>query len=414
MKRSRGIILGAMIFALAIMPLFLAYAAEKVPPKAATKPIEAPLVLAEAAQEAAQQKEALKTAEGTGPGRGGGAEAPHLSVRGFEILQGPEEGTRLWGNRGTYTYNGGGEHEDIKFRVQVYNGGPGNFEAPVSITVYSGTLQLSLATPVVSLHHHEVSDYFEVVLHQSELIARGELAPRTYDFKAKIKYYDGASWGTAPAGSRVILTLSNPHPPGRAIPQETMVLTSEPSRTGTIHYNHQVDATNIQAGGGCYQRRGFISFDLSPLREKINQWKGEEWTGFEIRSATLTLDLFRWGFNTDSWSSRERVHEYIGNILLDVLDYGDGLDSGDYSGPMISNIRSFPSADGMHTLEHLEAYVRFQIENEKGRIQFRLRLMNEDHDAFAAFLKPCHLSVVLSPKGQLRLTPGATKKPLAR
>lgn len=350
----------------------------------------------EVGREIAQKEEPLTPGD-KGPGRGGGG-GPDISIRGFHILQGPEEEERLWGNRATYIYNGGGEHEDIPFRIYVYNRGPGNFEAPIAITIYSWpppVTEVSRITPVVTIPAGAQSDYFEVILHQSELIAQGKLSPGKYDFTSKIKYFDGTDWITYTYGGLppVHLTLTRPHPVVQAIPR-AMTLTSEPTLTGTVYYDlcpleiEQVSTANIEVAGGSCIPRGFISFNLSPLRENLERWKSQGGRTFEIKSATLTLDEYYCG------GSSPNV-----DILFDWLNYGTTLDPGDYMGPMYTNLYTFTVAPGIQTIENLNIYVRYQlIVRNEDRIQFRLRLLHEDGNFCARFRTPCQLRVEIEPK----------------
>lgn len=361
------------------------------------------------------QREGLRTLEDEGPGRGAGEDFD-LEIVNFYIFQGPRTADRHWGDTAHYTYNGGEEHEDIKFLVQVRNHGPDDFEGSLIITVRSGSAQASDTTSVITIPAEwnrwtSRMQSYEVILHQSELIERGDLSAGRHEFSAQIRPFpDDVNRENNISPDHVTLWLL---PAGRAIPKKTRSLSSEPSLTGSVDYRGHVN-THIIVGGGSYKSQGFISFDLSPLREQIAQWRDEGWTGFEIKSATLTLDEYNWWFSTESWSSPERIHEYIGRILFDHLEYGDGLDTGDYGGPMISNLFSFQSADGIHTIESLEAYVRFELERGNNRIQFRLRLVNDDHVAAADFRKPCELTVVFNPKGSVRLAPGATTGEMVR
>jgi hypothetical protein len=350
------------------------------------------------------QKEKLKPLEGGGPEGEEGEEKPDLRITELSIYSVPiprDDGgySMSWGPTATYIFNGGRLHEDIIFHVRVTNYGQGNFCGAIAITVYSitspGPSPVGFITSVVTFSQLE-GDAFDVVLHQSEQIAQGTLSPGRYEFMAKIKYFDGFEWETATSSNRVTLILTRPHPVVQAIPK-ALTMTSEPNLTGTVLSDIEyaslgielVETENIEAGGGGYSRHGFISFDLSPLREKLEQWRSQGGRTFEIKSATLTLDEY---YCPGSLS-------YRGGILFDWLDYGTVLDPGDYMGPMYSNLYTFPSAPGIHTIENLNTYVQYQLfVRNANRIQFRLRLLNEDNSRCVGFRKPCQLMVDIEPK----------------
>jgi hypothetical protein len=338
------------------------------------------------------QKEKLKPLDGEGPEGEEEEEKPDLQISDLFIYGVPiprDDGgySMSWGYAATYIFNGGEEQEDIKFRVPIVNRGSRDFCGAIAITVYSitspGPSPVGIITPIVTIPQSE-GYFFEVVLHQSEQIAQGKLSPGgRYEFKAKIKYFDGTVWKTATSSCWVILTLTRPHPVVQAIPK-AMTLTSEPNLTGTVFYNAGVSTEIIEVGGGSFKRHGFISFDLTPLREKLEQWRSQGGRTFEIKSATLTLDQY--------YYSRS-------DILFDWLDYGTSLDPGDYMGPQYTNLYTFPAAEGIHTIENLGVYVndQFFVKNAD-RIQFRLRPVREDRDAYVGFRKPCQLRVNIEPK----------------
>jgi hypothetical protein len=340
------------------------------------------------------QKEKLKTLDGEGPEGGGGEEKPDLLISDLFIYGVPiprDDGgySMSWGYAATYIFNGGEEQEDIKFRVPVLNRGSRDFCGAIAITVYSitspGPSPVGIITPVVTIPQLE-GYFFDVILHQSEQIAQGKLSPGgRYEFKAKIKYFDGTVWKTATSSCWVTLTLTRPHPVVQAIPK-AMTLTSEPNLTGTVFYEAGVSTENIEVGGGSFKRHGFISFDLTPLREKLEQWRSQGGRTFEIKSATLTLDEY----DSDSYS---------GGILFDWLNYGTSLDPGDYMGPVYSNLYTFSSAPGIHTIEGLNTYVRDHLfVRNADRIQFRLRPLHQNDDFCVRFRKPCQLMVVIEAK----------------
>jgi hypothetical protein len=361
----------------------------------------------EAMQEITQREE-IRTLEGGEPGRGGEHD-PDLEIESFDILAGPIipvpgsiEVDRDWGNRATYTYNGSGEYEeyeDIKFRVRVLNQG-GDFEGAIGIKIYSWPAQVSHITPLVTLPEGGESGYFEVTLHQSELIERDHLSPGTHEFSAEITYHDAdliRRTGTSFDG--VTLNLRRPTPRVEAIPIETITLPVQGSLTGSV--SNRGDTTNsfIQVGNfGSGSARGFLSFDLSAILRELLR-RGYRCTEFEIRSATLEIEEYQilafdpgehswsgWGMRSVgeipepmacSGSIPSWHHRAVGTILLDFLEGYDALTSGIFNADMITNLLTFQSTCGVHSFPNFDAYVRFQLERGETKIQFRLRLAGE-------------------------------------
>ena len=191
----------------------------------------------------------------------------------------------------------------------------------------------------------------------------------------------------------------------RSIPPiAVLTLESEPALTGSIGDDGEV-TEDLKVRSVKPKTRGFISFDLTPIKEKIDQWRREGWSRFEVRSAILDIavEAFARDPTKDTWKEKRNYKDYvlysacallntprqltteeaeeayddIGDILLDLLDYGDMLTSSDYDAPMITNIRAFRCSCGEHSIPYLEAYVRYQLQRHKNRIQFRLRLERE-------------------------------------
>lgn len=333
---------------------------------------------------------------------GGEGGLPDLVIRSFEIKKGPQEREReriWWGDKATYIYNGGGEHEDISFLVAVDNIGPVDFEGTFSITVYCGSIRVNYPTPYTVIRIRDsrpagptVLPTFVITLHQSDFIERGLLRPGRYHFKAKIgtSIPPDADTSNNYSENRVTLILRRPrsHPVVRAIPIETFTLESDPALTGSVAVSGNVYEHIEASSRHC---RGFISFDLSPLYKMIDKWRREGWTGFEVKSATLEIVQLDYG----NWDK-------AGDILLDWLDYGESLTSSDYDAPMFTNLYTFHSNPGTHSFL-MAAYVRDRLQRNQQKVQFRLRLADETlkdgrHNVYTRYQKPCRLIIKLSPR----------------
>jgi PKD repeat protein len=351
------------------------------------------------------QKEKLIPLGGEGP------EYANLEICDFEILQGPGRGERTWRSISTYEYNGGGEHDNIKFRIRVINRGPTDFSGSIAITAYSYSTRARAfyTTPYLVLAPDETSEYFEVILNQSEWIERRELSIGRYRFRTKISLPPASPEAPLPepiySSNHVTLSLRS-HPVGEAIPIITLM--SEESLTGSVS-NKGDTGGHLQVGNWSWTgvARVFITFDLSEIRrELLRMGRYWSWDELEIRSATLEIEEFAilsfvpgtyeppWHWLTD-WCTLETRgelvtpthcdegipsfrHEEVGDILLDYLIGYDEFSSDIYDVPMVTNLRTFQSACGVHSFRHMEAYVRYQLERGERKIQFRLRFADEE------------------------------------
>lgn len=369
----------------------------------------------------------LKQKEKLRPLAGGGGGGPDFEISDFQIrssrISTPHLESWLWGDSATFTYDPNGLSEEILFRVRIRNITSDDFGGTILITVYPttspGPSPVGYTTPYVTIPAGLLSEYFTVDLRQLEQIERGRLSSGTHKFKAKIKYYDGADWETVYSVNQVTLILNRAHPSGRAIPRQTFHLTSETTLTGSVERDGTV-GDNLEASSSG-PTRGFISFNLSPVYEKIEEWRNNDWNGFEVKEASLEIEQN--GISVDltedplctvdtegNWLPCDRTsadklrqgHEKLGGILLDLLDYGDTLTSSDYDGTMMTNLHTFQSACAHHTF-NTEPYVRFQLTNNSRKIQFRLRLLNEgrrvnDDPVTAWFTVPCSLTFTIQAK----------------
>lgn len=372
---------------------------------------------------------------------------PSLRISEFEILdgalEGPEESERSWGSTGIYVYNGGGVHDDIVFRVKVLNQTDETYSRGFSFLIRSGSVSAYWSPPRVELGAHEESEYFYITMNQSTWIHRGELAlDREYRFWAEVESWSDGNPEWSRSSNYVSLYLI---PPPMEL-AETFTLMSEDLLTGSIdsprrweYLSSWITWENVIVGAGWYEHRGFMSFDLSSIEEKIEQWRREGWTGFKVWDAKLKMEEYQVNISRDSWALRigpvvwldtrgqrmqipcegtspevlEHAHEVVGGILLDHLDFGQVFTEIDYDADMISNIREFESACGVHTLTHLEANVQWELGGRgmirpaertlavgtepTNRIQFRLRLADQEITADAYFRKPCRLIVTVFP-----------------
>jgi len=383
------------------------------------------------------RQEKLRPLEGDGP-----VEAA-LEICDFEILDGPAEEERSWGSRATYLFNGGGEHNNIEFRVRILNQGADDFSGMCSVTVYSRSVAAFYGTPYLILTPGQRSEYFNLVLNQSEWIERGDLSVGRYEFRAKIQPPPASPEDPRPepvySSNEVILRLSSrlrPTPVGRAIPIETITLMSQSSLTGSVS-NQGDTGRHLQVGNWSWTgvARGFISFDLSGIRrELLRRGRYWNWNELEIRSATLEIEEFAilsdvpgtfggwfaevWDFFFGSvdWEGGRPppiycgevppyLHEEVGYMLLDYLISYDEFLSDIYDALMVTNLRTFQSACDVHSFRHMEAYVRYQLERGERRIQFRLRFADEELEGepewtwiYSVFFRNPRLIVTVVPK----------------
>jgi len=382
-------------------------------------------------------------------GRGGGAEEPDLEIIDFEILEGPLETPleteRSWGGLGIYVYNGGGVHDSIRFRIRVLNQGSVDYSGGIGFTVGSGPVGVYWTGPLLELGAGEESGYYVITVNQSGFVERGDFSEGEYVFRARVQFWDDGTPLERRSSDSVRLHLIPP-PVDLA---ETFALTSEPHLTGSINVEFLLlYMDRIYPGSGKWRRYGFVSFDLSPIQEQIEEWMREGWTGFSVWDATLELDQYAVHMHKESWRLKlgpirhlnlqgkwwafpcdednpwdlppaeeenlELAHEATGEILLDHLDYGNVLTELDYDAPIISNIRAFQSACGIHSIPHLGSYVRFELERRRlglyedvllgrdvasttSRIQFRLRLPEDGSTHAVSLRKPCRLTVTVIP-----------------
>ena len=355
---------------------------------------------------------------------GGGAD---LEICDFDILEGPEEEESGWGSTAAYLYNGGGEYDDIKFRVRVLNLKSVDFsDVCLSITVYSGFMRACYATPYFTLNAHRKSPYFEVTLNQPEAIERGELSPGIYSFSAKIRpYFAGAEASIGEdiySPNEVTLDLHE---------SVTIILLSQDYLTGSVTNTGDTTHSFLQVGncGMTLTARGFISFDLSEIQRELLR-RGLFWTDFEIESATLEIEEYQflsfipgeydpwyqqlWDFiagNLDLEGKMPTPRPCSGvdfssiSILLDYLSGYDTFSPSIYNAPMVTNLLTFQSACGVHSFPYLDAYVRYQLERGERKIQFRLRFLDEEVEGdpawtwvYSVFFRNPRLTITVVPE----------------
>ncbi len=182
---------------------------------------------------------------------------------------------------------------------------------------------------------------------------------------------------------------------------------SQEGLTGTVS-NKGDTAGFLQVGNWSWTgvARVFVTFDLSEIRrELLRMGRYWNWDEIEIRSATLEIEEFGilrfvpgtslgpfWDFLyfgvMDTEGRRPSPtycpgipsywHDEAGDILLDYLIGYDEFSSDIYHAPMVTNLRTFQSACGTHSFRNMGAYVRYQLEQGKRKIQFRIRFADEE------------------------------------
>jgi len=335
------------------------------------------------------------------------------------------------GSNATYPYNPGGEEDKIPFRVQVTNRGSSELGSALAITIYSvsssgpsGPSQTGIITQYLTLPSGAKSEYFEIILHQSEQIAQGKLSPGIHEFMAKVRYFDGSSFKTIYSDNQVTLKLTPPHPVTKAIPKRTFTLMSEHALTGVVDRGGRVENWSLYENwikvSSYGPTRAFISFDLTPVLEEIEKWKRDGFRGYriegdimssvflEIEQVSISVDLsedkplqldttgIRMDCATTNSDKLRRGHEEIGSIYYSLLDYGDSLTSSDFYLTPCLYLDAFQSACTTHKLDIHPFHLYQKLSERIRRIQFRLTLLDENKEVngnsvTAWFKTPCKL-----------------------